>query len=53
MDTNQLIAIAAIIVLAIVLGTLRRTLTNFFGAKMITATQGDKPKSRLQKFFGW
>lgn len=46
-------AVVGLIVLAIVIGTLRRTLTNYFGSKAIAATQGNKPKSKLQKFFGW
>jgi hypothetical protein len=29
------------------------TLTEYFGKKMIDKTQGDKPKSALQRFFGW
>lgn len=51
--TQSIIAIVVLVVLMIVLGTLRRSLINFFGKKAIAATQGNKPKSKLQKFLGW
>ncbi|HLZ23443.1 MAG TPA: hypothetical protein VKQ30_15120 [Ktedonobacterales bacterium] len=47
------LAIGGLIVLAIVLGTLRRTLINSLGSKAVAASRGNKPKSKLQKFFGW
>lgn len=42
---------AAIVIIAITL--LGRFLRLSLGKKMIAATQKDKPKSALQKFFGW
>lgn len=53
MNPQTIAMVVGLIVLAIVLGTLRRTLINYFGSKAITATQRGKPKSKLQKFFGW
>ena len=38
-----------IIVIGVVGGMLRSSLTK----KVLKATQKDKPKSKLQKFFGW
>ncbi|MBA2681208.1 MAG: hypothetical protein H0U76_22760 [Ktedonobacteraceae bacterium] len=53
MDIRQLLAgggtlhiIAAVLILG-------RPLINYFGTEAIAKTQKDKPKSRLQRFFGW
>lgn len=53
MSLQAIAAVVGLIMLAIVSGTLQRTLINYVGSKAITATQGNRPKSKPQKFFGW
>ncbi len=50
--TTTLAIIGGVIFLGFV-GWLSSTLTEYFGKKAIDKTQKDKPKSALQKFFGW
>lgn len=54
MQTIQtILAFGGLLVLLVGAGLLRRWLINSLGSKAIAATQKNKPKSGVQKFFGW
>ena len=53
MNFGQLLAGGGTLIVLVAILILGRPLINYFGSKAIAKTQKDKPKSRLQKFFGW
>ena len=53
MALSQILIYAAGIIIIIILLVVGRFARIYLSQKMLDATQKGKPKSRLQKFFGW
>ena len=53
MDFTQILTYGALILAIVVIVVAGRWLRVSLSKKVLEATQKDKPKSKLQKFFGW
>ena len=53
MNFTQILTYVGFFLVIIVIGVAGRMLRISLTKKVLKATQKDKPKSKLQKFFGW
>ena len=53
MNFTQILTYVGLFLVIIVIGVAGSMLRIYMTKKVLKATQKDKPKSKLQKFFGW